>query len=188
MLIRPELLKKSWNSWSLYYSLLGLSSVWSESSSSRTKISEFESSIENSLDPDPKSVSQSVQVLAPLAMFCTYTHTVIWFDSCTSTNESFTLNNDQMNHGTYATSVTILATLPLRLNANILGKCLIILKNNIIHERRDISRTDCPSKLGIVLNHWLLSLFMQFLAFVVCCNFHMDLWLNTPVYYMYAEK
>ena len=150
MLIRPELLKKSWNSWSLYYSLLGLSSVWSESSSSRTKISEFESSIENSLDPDPKSVSQSVQVLAPLAMFCTYTYTytVIWFDSCTSTNESFTLNNDQMNHGTYATSVTILATLPLRLNANILGKYLIILKNNIIHERRDISWTDCPSRLG----------------------------------------
>ena len=32
-----------------------------------------------------------------------------------------------MNHGTYATSVTILATLRLLLNANIPGKCLIIL-------------------------------------------------------------
>ena len=39
-------------------------------------------------------------------------------------------NSDQMNHGTYATSVTILVT-PLLLYANILGKCLIILKNNI---------------------------------------------------------
>ena len=38
--------------WSSYYSLLGPSSVWSESSLSRTKNSEFESSIEYSQGPD----------------------------------------------------------------------------------------------------------------------------------------
>ena len=45
------LLNNCWNSWSLYYSLLGPSSVWSESSSSRTKKFEYESSIEYSQGP-----------------------------------------------------------------------------------------------------------------------------------------
>ena len=43
------------NIWSSYYSLLSPSSVWSESSSSRTKNSEFESSIEYSQGPDYES-------------------------------------------------------------------------------------------------------------------------------------
>ena len=41
------------NIWCSYYSLLSPSSVWSESSSSRTKNSEFESSSEYLQGPDP---------------------------------------------------------------------------------------------------------------------------------------